>query len=72
MTKIIVWSKKCFRYDEIASSDESHLLILDYSVTGLLEISVTFFSDVCSKTTVTQYHGKTVFLPLSVIRSHSV
>ena len=49
ITKIIVWSNKDFRYDGI---DESYLLILNYSVTGLLEISVTFSSHVCSKTVI--------------------
>ena len=37
-------------------------------MTGLLEISVTFSSHICSKTTVTQYHGKTMMscVPLSL------
>ena len=45
---------------ERASSDRYHTLNLNYSVTGLLEIAVTFSSSVCNKTSVTQYHGKTV------------
>ena len=45
---------------ESAFSERLHTLILNYSVTGLLEIAVTFSSDVCNKTSVTQYHGKTV------------
>ena len=59
---IIVHSNGGLRYDESASSEESHQLTLNYSVTGLLEISVTFSSHVCSKTTVTQYHCETVLL----------
>ena len=46
---------------ERASSDRYHTLNLNNSVTGvLLEIAVTFSSGVCNKTSVTQYHGKTV------------
>ena len=41
-------------------SDRYHTLKLNYSVTGLLEIAVTFTSSMCNKTSVTQYHGKTV------------
>ena len=59
---IIVQSNGGLHYDESASSEESHQLTLSYSVTGQLEISVTFSSHVCSKTTVTQYHCETVLL----------
>ena len=45
---------------EVAGSEGYHLLSLNYSVTGLLEIAVKFSSGVCNKTSVTQYHGKTV------------
>ena len=47
---------------EIVNAEfEEYLLNLSYSVTGLLEIAVTFSSSgVCNKTSVTQYHGKTV------------
>ena len=45
---------------ESAFSEGLHTLKLNYSVTGLLEIAVTFSSGVCNKTSVTQYHGKTV------------
>ena len=45
---------------ESAFSEQLHTLILNYSLTGLLEIAVTFSSGVCNKTSVTQYHGKTV------------
>ena len=74
MTSIIVHSSEDLHYDDITSSEESHLLILNYSVTGLLEISVTFSSHVCSKTIVTQYHGKTVIscVPHSLSWSHSL
>ena len=42
------------------ASDSYHLLLLNYSMTGLLDIAVTFFSGVCNKTSVTQYRGKKV------------
>ena len=45
---------------ESAFSEGLHTLKLNYSVTGLLEFAVTFSSGVCNKTSVTQYHGKTV------------
>ena len=54
---------------ERASSEDSHLLTLDYSETGLVEIAVTFSSAVCNKTTVTHYLGKTVFLSCGVCHS---
>jgi hypothetical protein len=43
------------RHYERGSSEDSHLLTLDYSETGPLEITVTFSSHVCSKSTVTHY-----------------
>ena len=47
-----------------AGSGDSHLLTLDYSETGPVEIAVTFSfsSSVCNKTTITQYNGKIVAL----------
>ncbi|CAI8018966.1 hypothetical protein GBAR_LOCUS11449 [Geodia barretti] len=42
-------------YHERGSSEDSHLLTLDYSETGPVEIAVTFSSAVCNKTTVTHY-----------------
>ena len=71
MTNITVRSREGFHTDEMASLG-SHQLRLNYSVTGLLEISVIFSSHVCSKTTVTQYHGKSVLLPFSVVCPHSL
>ena len=44
---------------ERAGSGDSHLLTLDYSETGPVEIAVTFSSSVCNKTTITHYNGKT-------------
>ena len=41
-----------------AGSGDSHLLTLDYSETGPVEIAVTFSSSVCNKTTITHYNGK--------------
>ena len=43
---------------EKASSEVFHLLNLNYSVTGLLEISVTFSSAVCEKSSTIEYLGK--------------
>jgi hypothetical protein len=43
------------RHYERGSSEDSHLLTLDYSETGPVEIAVTFSSAVCNKTTVTHY-----------------
>ena len=54
---------------ERGSSEDSHLLTLDYSETGPVEIIVTFSSAVCNKTTVTHYLGKTVFLSCGVCHS---
>ena len=54
---------------ERGSSEDSHLLTLDYSETGPVEIAVTFSSAVCNKTTVTHYLGKTVFLSCGVCHS---
>ena len=54
---------------ERASSEDYHLLTLDYSETGPVEIAVTFSSAVCNKTTVTHYLGKTVFLSCGVCHS---
>ena len=45
------------RHYERVSSEDSHLLTLDYSETGPVEISVTFSSHLCNKTTVTHYLG---------------
>ena len=39
------------RHYERGSSEDSHLLTLDYSETGPVEIAVTFSSAVCNKTT---------------------
>ena len=39
-------------------SEESHLLTIDYSETGPLEISVTFSRDDCNKTTIAHTSGK--------------
>ena len=47
------------RHYERGSSEDSHLLTLDYSETGPVEIAVTFSSAVCNKTTVTHYLSKT-------------
>ena len=54
---------------ERGSSENSHLLTLDYSETGPVEIAVTFSGAVCNKTTVTHYLGKTVFLSCGVCHS---
>ena len=43
---------------ERACSGDSHLLTLDYSETGPVEIAVTFSSSVCNKTTITHYNGE--------------
>ena len=40
------------------SIEDSLLLNFNYSVTGLLEIAVTFFSDSCEKSSVIEYIGK--------------
>ena len=54
---------------ERGSSEDSHLLTLDYSENGPVEIAVTFSSAVCNKTTVIHYLGKTVFLSCGVCHS---
>ena len=41
-----------------AGSGDSHLLTLDYSETGPVEIAFTFSSSVCNKTTITHYNGE--------------
>ena len=46
------------RHYERGSSEDSHLLTLDYSETGPVEIAVTFSSAVCNKTTVIHYLSK--------------
>ena len=43
---------------EKASSEVFHLLNLNYSVTGLLEIFVTFSSAACEKSSAIEYLGK--------------
>ena len=63
-----VHSSGATRYER-GSSEDSHLLTLDYSETGPVEIAVTFSSAVCNKTTVTHYLGKTVFLSCGVCHS---
>ena len=67
---IISWysvsSSEDFIYYENASSEQSHLLTIDYSERGPLEIRVTFSSDVCSKATVIQYNSKSL-LDITVI-----
>ena len=40
----------------------SHLVTFDYTVTGAVEIAVTFSSEICNKTTVTNYTSKTNML----------
>ena len=45
----------CTGYERAGSGD-SHLLTLDYSETGPVEIAVTFSSSVCNKTTITHYN----------------
>ena len=50
------------RHYERGSSEDSHLLTLDYSETGPMEIAVTFSSAACNKTTVTHYLGKTYYV----------
>ena len=47
---------------ERAGSGDSHLLTLDYSETGPVEIAVTFSSSVCNRTTITHYNGKTIHI----------
>ena len=49
---------------ERAGSGDSHLLTLDYSETGPVEIAVTFSSSVCNKTTITHYNGK-MYTPIT-------
>ena len=72
VTTIISWhgvhSSGATHYER-GSSEDSHLLALDYSETGQVEIAVTFSSAVCNKTTVTHYLGKTVFLSCGVCHS---
>ena len=60
------------RHYERVSSEDSHLLTLDYSETGPVEISVTFSSHLCNKTTVITYLGKTVCSCLEVCVPHSL
>ena len=43
---------------ENTSTEDFLLLDLNYSVTGLLEITVTFSSDTCEKSSVIKYLGK--------------
>ena len=62
---------------ERAGSGDSHLLTLDYSETGPVEIAVTFSSSVCNKTTITHYNGKIytiilLLLHIVFIQSQSV
>ena len=61
---------------ERAGSGDSHLLTLDYSETGPVEIAVTFSSSVCNKTTITHYNGKIsiilLLLQIVFIQSQSV
>ena len=72
VTRTISWhgidSSGATHYER-GSSEDSHLLTLDYSETGPVEIAVTFSSAVCNKTTVTHYLGKTVFLSCGVCHS---
>ncbi|CAI8044963.1 hypothetical protein GBAR_LOCUS24887, partial [Geodia barretti] len=46
------------RHYERGSSEDSHLLTLDYSETGPVEIAVTFSSAVCNKTTTITLNRK--------------
>ena len=72
MSKTISWhgvhSSGATHYER-GSSEDSHLLTLDYSETGPVEIAVIFSSAVCNKTTVTHYLSKTVFLSCGVCHS---
>ena len=59
----IIWRGVHSSGYESGSSDDSHLLTLDYSETGPVEIAVTFSSTVCNKTTtITHYLGKTWYV----------
>ena len=61
---------------ERAGSGDSHLLTLDYSEIGPVEIAVTFSSSVCNKTTITHYNGEIsiilLLLHIVFIQSQSV
>ena len=63
-----VWvhSSGATRHYDRVSSEDSHLLTLDYSEIGPVELSVTFSSHLCNKTTVITYLGKTVYSCLEV------
>ena len=69
-----VWvhSSGATRHYDRVSSEDSHLLTLDYSEIGPVEISVTFSSHFCNKTTVNTYLGKTVCSCLEVCVPHSL
>ena len=69
MTTTISWSGVHSSGATHYERGDSHLLTLDYSETGPVEIAVTFSSAVCNKTTVTHYLGKTVFLSCGVCHS---
>ena len=56
VTTIISWrGNSGATHYERGSSENSHLLTLDYSVTGPMEIAVTFSSAVCNKTSSVNY-----------------
>ena len=66
-----VHSSGAMRHYERVSSEGSHLLTLDYSETGPVEISVTISSHLCNKTTVITYLSKTVCSCLEVCVCYS-
>ena len=48
-------------YYENVGSKEYHQLLVNHSMTGLLEITVTFSSSVCEKSSSVEYTGESFY-----------
>ena len=46
------------KYSEKASSKEYHQLHINHSVTGMLDIDITYSNGVCEKSNATKYNGE--------------
>ena len=57
-TPTISWRRVQNKHYEKASSKDYHQLQLNHSVTGLLEINVTFSNSACEKSNTVQYTGE--------------
>ena len=60
VNQIISWHSASMNDIIHYENDSYYLLTIDYNETGPLEITVTFSSNDCNKTTVIQYNSKSL------------